>query len=53
MVKCKRMRWTGHVAHKGKKTSTYRILVGKIERKRPLGKTRISEKNMLKSFLRL
>jgi hypothetical protein len=52
MIKCKRMRWTGHVAQKRKKRNAYRILVGKLERKRPLGKIRIGEKMMLKSFLR-
>jgi hypothetical protein len=36
MIKA-RMRWTGHVARRGEKQNAYRILVGKPERKRPLG----------------
>jgi hypothetical protein len=40
MIKSKRMRWTGHVAGVGEKRNTYRILVGKSEGKRPLGKPR-------------
>jgi hypothetical protein len=35
-----RMRWTGHVAQIGKKRSAYRILVGKPEGNRPLGRQR-------------
>jgi hypothetical protein len=35
------MRWAGHVARIGeKKKNAYRILVGKPERKRPLGRPR-------------
>jgi hypothetical protein len=50
MINCKRVRWTGHVAQKRKKRNVYRILVRKLERKRPLGKTRRGEKMMLQSF---
>jgi hypothetical protein len=32
------MRWTGHVLWKGEKRNVYRILVGKLERNRPLGR---------------
>jgi hypothetical protein len=32
------MRWTGHVERKGEKRDAYSILVGKPERKRPLGR---------------
>jgi hypothetical protein len=38
MLKTKRMRWAGHVAHMGEKRNTYRILMGKAEGKRPLGR---------------
>jgi hypothetical protein len=31
-----RMRWAGHAAHLGDMRSSYKILVGKPERKRPL-----------------
>jgi len=32
------MRWTGHVAHMGERTGIYRVLLGKLEGKRPLGR---------------
>jgi hypothetical protein len=35
-----RMRRAGHVARMGEKRNTYRILVGKLEVKKPLGKPR-------------
>jgi hypothetical protein len=38
MIKSRRMRWARHAARKGKKRNTYRILVGKPEGKRPLGR---------------
>jgi hypothetical protein len=31
------MRWAGHIAHIGEKISSYKVLVGKPEGKRPLG----------------
>jgi len=34
------MGWAGHVAHMGKKRVAYRVLVGKPEEKRPLGRPR-------------
>jgi hypothetical protein len=34
------MRWAGHVARMGKKRNAYRILVGKLEGKRSLGRPR-------------
>jgi hypothetical protein len=36
----RRMRWAGHVARMGENRNAYRILVGKPERKRPLGRCR-------------
>jgi hypothetical protein len=38
MIKSRRMRWTGNVARKEAKMNAYRILVGKPEGKRPLGR---------------
>jgi hypothetical protein len=35
------MRWTGHVARTGKQRNAYRLLVGKSERSRPLGRSRL------------
>jgi hypothetical protein len=40
IIKSRRMRWAGHVARMGEKRDAYRILVGKPERKRPLGRPR-------------
>jgi hypothetical protein len=40
MIKSKRMRWVGHVARTGAKRHAYRILLGKSEGKRPLGRPR-------------
>jgi len=34
------MRWAGHVARVGERRGVYRVLVGKPERKRPLGRPR-------------
>jgi hypothetical protein len=34
------MRWAGHVARIGEKRNAYRMLVGKSEGKRPLGRLR-------------
>jgi hypothetical protein len=34
------MKWAGHVARIGEKRNAYRILVGKPEGKRPLGRKR-------------
>jgi hypothetical protein len=40
MIKSRRMRWAGHVARMGEARNAYRILVGKPEGKRPLGRPR-------------
>jgi hypothetical protein len=40
MIKSRRMRWAGHVARIWEKRNAYRILVGKPEGKRPLGRSR-------------
>jgi hypothetical protein len=40
MINSRRMRWTVHVARMGEKRNAYRILVGKPEGKRPLGRPR-------------
>ena len=34
------MRWAGHVARMGEGRGVYRVLVGKLEGKRPLGRPR-------------
>jgi hypothetical protein len=40
MIKSRRMRWAGHVARIQARRNAYRLLVGKSEGKRPLGRTR-------------
>jgi hypothetical protein len=39
-VKSRRMRWAGHVARMGEETKVYKVLVGKPEGRRPLGRPR-------------
>jgi hypothetical protein len=39
-IRSKRMRWAGHVARMGEGRNVYRVLVGKAEGKRPLGRPR-------------
>jgi hypothetical protein len=48
----KRMRWAGHVARMGEKSNAYRILVGKPEGKRPLGRPRRRWVDNIKMYLR-
>jgi hypothetical protein len=38
VIKSRIMRWTEHVARMGERTGVYRVLVGKPEGKRPLGR---------------
>jgi hypothetical protein len=40
VIKMRRMRWAGHVACMGDGRGVYRVLVGKPEGKRPLGRPR-------------
>jgi len=40
VIKSRRMRWTGHVARMGEERGVYRVLVGKPEGRRPLGRLR-------------
>jgi len=40
VIKSIRMRWVGHMAHMGEERGVYRILVGKPEGRRPLGRPR-------------
>ena len=40
VIKSRRMRWAGHVASMGEERAAYWFLVGKPERKRPLGRPR-------------
>jgi len=38
VIKSRRMRWAGHVARMGEERGMYRVLVGKPEGRRPLGR---------------
>jgi hypothetical protein len=40
VIKSRRMRWAGHVARMGEGRGEYRVLVGRPEGKRPLGRPR-------------
>ena len=40
VVKSRRMRWAGHMARVGEDSGVHRLLVGKPEGKRPLGRRR-------------
>ena len=40
VIKTRRMRWAGHVARMGEGRVVHRVLVGKPEGKRPLGRPR-------------
>jgi hypothetical protein len=41
VMKSRRLRWAGHVARMGERRGAYRVLVGKPERSRPLGRPRL------------
>jgi len=40
VVKSRRMRWAAHVARMGEGRGVHRVIVGKLEGKRPLGRPR-------------
>jgi hypothetical protein len=52
MIKSRTMRWAGHVARIGETRNAYRILVGKPEEKRPLGRPRRGWVDNIKMDLR-
>jgi hypothetical protein len=49
-MKSKRMRWAGNMARMGEGRSIYRVLVGRPEGKRPLGRPRRKWQNNIKIF---
>jgi hypothetical protein len=51
VIKSRRMRWAGHVARKGEGRGAYRILVGRPEGRRPLGKPRHRREDNIKMDL--
>jgi hypothetical protein len=52
IIKSTRKRWAEHVAQMGEKRNAYRILVGKPEGKRPLGRPRRRWKDNIRMDLR-
>jgi len=40
VIKSRRMKWAGHVARMGEERAVYRVFVGKLEGRRPLGRPR-------------
>jgi hypothetical protein len=51
VIKSRRMKWEGHVARMGEGKGVYRVLVGKPEGKRPLGKPRRRWEDNIKACL--
>jgi hypothetical protein len=51
VIKSRRIRWSGHVAHMGERTGVYRVLVWRREEKRPLGRHRRRWENNIKMDL--
>ena len=51
VIKWRRMRWAGHVARMGEERAVYRVLVGKPEVKRPLGRPRLKWVNNIRLAL--
>jgi hypothetical protein len=52
MIESRRIRWPRHVARIEKKKNAYRILVGKSDGKRPLGRPRLRWVNNIKMVLK-
>jgi hypothetical protein len=52
MIKSRRMRWTGHVARMGEGKDVCRVLVGRPEGKRTLGRSRRRWEDNIKMDLR-
>jgi len=51
VVKSRKMRWVGHVARMGEGRGVHRVLVGKSEVKRPVGRPRLSWEDNIKTDL--
>jgi hypothetical protein len=52
VIKSRRMGWVGHVARMGEGRGVYRVLIGRPESKRPLGRSKRSWENNIKIDLR-
>jgi hypothetical protein len=53
VIKSRRMRWEGHAARMGERRNAYRILVGKPDGRRPLGRPRRRWVDNIKMDLRV
>jgi hypothetical protein len=51
VIKSRRMRWAGHVARMGEGRDVYRVLIGRPEGKRPLGRPRHKWEDNIKTDL--
>jgi hypothetical protein len=51
-IKSRRMRWAGHVARMGEERNVCRVLIGKPEGKRPLGRPRHRRDDGIRMYLR-
>jgi len=51
VIKSRRVRWAGHVARMGENRVVYRVLVGKSERMRSLGRPRLRRYDSIKMEL--
>jgi hypothetical protein len=51
VIKSRRIRWVGHVAHMGEGRGVYMVLVGRPEGKRPLGRPRCRWEDNIKMDL--
>ncbi|KAJ4436949.1 hypothetical protein ANN_17081 [Periplaneta americana] len=51
-IKSRRLRWAGHVSRMGESRNAYRVLVGRPEGKRPLGRPRRRREDNIKMDLR-
>jgi hypothetical protein len=52
VIKSRRTRWAGHVARMGEGRGVYRVLVGRFEGKRPLGRPKRRWEDNIKMDLR-
>jgi hypothetical protein len=52
VIKSRRMRWVGHVARNGEGRGVYRVLVGRPEGRRPLGRPRLRWEDNIRMDLR-
>jgi hypothetical protein len=52
VIKSRRMRWAGHVTRMGEERGAYRILVGRPEGRRPLGRPRRRWEDNIKMDIR-